>query len=164
MPMIPAEMCLSADEITDTVVRPNGQWVSGILSEMTPDGPRTCLKMWATDGSQSVILLDEYSPATGRGLSGGVHVWSDDGERVYVVTKSVGIIQVTVKDDAAVALKTLPFDSTRSWSTPALDYMNRSLFAIADGKELWGYDLESGEPYLMHGESDFAVDATAGVS
>ena len=162
--MIPAEKCLSADEITDTVVRPNGLWVSGILSEMTPDGPRTCLKMWATDGSQSVILLDEYSPVTGRGLSGGVHVWSDDGKRVYVVTKSAGIIQVTVKDDTAVALKTLPFDATRSWSTPALDYINRSLFAIADGKELWGYDFDDDEPYLLHGESDFAVDATAGVS
>ena len=162
--MIPAQMCLSADEITDTVVRPNGQWVSGILSEMTPDGPRTSLKMWAIDGSRSVILMDEYSPAVGRGLSGGVHVWSDDGTRVYVITKSVGIVQVTVRDDTAVALRTLSFDATRSWSTPALDYMNRSLFAIADGKELWGYDLDSGEPYLMHGESDFAVDATAGVS
>ncbi len=162
--MIPAEKCLSADEITDTVVRPNGQWVSGILSEMTPDGPRTSLKMWAIDGSRSVILMDEYSPATGRGLSGGVHVWSDDGERVFVVTKSVGIVQVTVRDDVAVALRTLSFDVSRSWSTPALDYMNRSLFAIADGKELWGYDFDDDEPYLMHSGSDFAVDATAGVS
>ena len=162
--MIPAQMCLSADEITDTVVRPNGQWVSGILSEMTPDGPRTSLKMWAIDGSRSVILMDEYSPAVGRGLSGGVHVWSDDGTRVYVITKSVGIVQVTVRDDTAVALRTLSFDATRSWSTPALDYMNRSLFAIADGKELWGYDFIADEPYLLHGGSDFAVDATAGVS
>lgn len=162
--MIPAQMCLSADEITDTVVRPNGQWVSGILSEMTPDGPRTSLKMWAIDGSRSVILMDEYSPAVGRGLSGGVHVWSDDGTRVYVITKSVGIVQVTVRDDTAVALRTLSFDATRSWSTPALDYMNQSLFAIADGKELWGYDFIADEPYLLHGGSDFAVDATAGVS
>ena len=162
--MIPAEKCLSGDEITDTLVRPNGQWVSGILSEMTPEGPRTCLKMWAIDGSRSVMLMDEYATATGRGLSGGVHVWSDDGERVYVVTKTVGIIQVTVKDDAAVALRSLSFDASRSWSTPCLDYMNRSLFAIADGRELWGCDLEDDQTYLLHGESDFASDATAGVS
>lgn len=162
--MIPAEMCLNGNEITDTLVRPGGEWVSGILTEMTPDGPATCLKMWAVDGSRSVVLMDEYVPATGRGPSGGVHVWSHDGMRVYVVTRSVGIVQVNVHDDAAVALKSLSFDSSRSWSTPALDYTGRLLFAIADGKELWGYDLEIDEAYLEHADSDFAVDATAGVS
>ena len=161
--MIPAEMCLSGSEITDTLVRPGGEWVSGILTEMTQEGSVSCLKMWAVDGSQSVVLMDEYSPATGRGLSGGVHVWSHDGTRVYVVTKSVGIVQVTLRDDVAVALRSLSLDVVRSWTTPALDYRGRSLFAIADGKELWGYDLDTDQPYLVHGESDFAVDATAGV-
>ena len=161
--MIPAEMCLSSNEITDTLVRPGGEWVSGVLTEMTPDGARSCLKMWSVDGSQSVVLMDEYSPATGRGLSGGVHVWSHDGTRVDVVTQSVGVVQVTVRENAAVALKTLSFDATRSWSTPALDYTGRRLFAIADGKELWGYHLSTDEPYLVNGESDFAIDATAGV-
>lgn len=161
--MIPAEMCLSGNEITDTLVRPGGEWVSAILTEMTPDGPVSRLKMWAVDGSQSVVLMDEYSPATGRGLSGGVHVWSHDGMRLYVVTKSVGIVQVTLHHDAAVALKSLSFDAMRSWSTPELDYLDQSLFVIADGKELWGYDLATDDSYLVHGGSDFAVDATAGV-
>jgi dipeptidyl aminopeptidase/acylaminoacyl peptidase len=57
----------------------------------------------------------------------------------------------------------LPFDVSRSWSTPAIDYMNRTVFAIADWKELWGCETIDGVPFVSHSESDFALDAIAGV-
>jgi acetyl esterase/lipase len=145
-------------EISDVLVRPGGQWVSGVVS----DGTSAILRMWAVDGSNVVDLFSD-GPCRGRGLSGGVHTWADEGDCVYVSTDARGIVEVTLRHDAVVGERSLAFDVSRSWSTPAVEYMNRTVYAIADWKELWGCDIANGEPFLVHGDSDFALDATAGV-
>jgi len=156
--VLPIQLCLPGIEITDVLVRPGGQWVSGVVS----DGASAVLRMWAVDGSTVVDLFSD-SPSRGRGLSGGVHVWSDDGDVVYVATDARGIVEITLRNDAVTSARSLEFDVSRSWSTPAIDYMNRRVFAIADWKELWGCDIADGQPYVVHDESDFALDAIAGV-
>jgi dipeptidyl aminopeptidase/acylaminoacyl peptidase len=119
--------------------------------------------MWNVTNPEIVMdLLLEPAPVNGRGLSGGVHVWDHDGNRVFVVTKSEGVVEVTLEDDAPARVKRLPFDASRSWSTPAFDYMNRSLFVIADWRELWGCKVGSGDPWLVHASEGFAMDAAAG--
>jgi dipeptidyl aminopeptidase/acylaminoacyl peptidase len=119
--------------------------------------------MWNVTNPEIVMdLLLEPAPVNGRGLSGGVHVWDHDGNRVFVVTKSEGGVEVTLEDDAPARVKRLPFDASRSWSTPAFDYMNRSLFVIADWRELWGCKVGSGDPWLVHASEGFAMDAAAG--
>lgn len=136
-------------------VRPGGDWVSGVVS----DGVTGVLRMWAVDGSQSVELFTD-NPSRGRGLSGGVHVWSHDGARVVVVTKARGVVEVSLRNDVVVGDKSLPFDASRSWSTPAIDPSDRTVFAIADLSQLWGCDMEGVVPYLVPTGSDFALDAT----
>ncbi|MEI8398355.1 MAG: alpha/beta hydrolase family protein [Ilumatobacteraceae bacterium] len=158
MPVLPFQLCLPGIEVTDVLVRPGGQWVSGVVS----DGASAVLRMWAVDGS-AVIDLFSDGPSRGRGLSGGAHVWADDGEVVYVATEALGIVEITLRNDGVASERSLAFDASRSWSTPAIDYMNRTVFAIADWKELWGCDIADGEPYVVHDESDFALDAIAGV-
>ena len=118
--------------------------------------------MWAVDGS---VVVDLYSdaPSRGRGLSGGVHVWADDGDVVYVTTDARGIVEITLRNDAVAQERSLAFDTSRSWSTPAIDYLNRTVFAIADWKELWGCEISGGVPFVSHSDSDFAIDAVAGV-
>jgi hypothetical protein len=118
--------------------------------------------MWAVDGSSLVDLFSD-GPSRGRGLSGGVHVWSDDGEVLYVTTDARGIVEITLRNDAVTRERSLGFDASRSWSTPAIDYRNQTVFAIADWKELWGCDITDGVPFVAHDESDFALDAIAGV-
>ena len=71
-------------------------------------------------------------------------------------------MEVALEDDAPTRVKRLPFDTSRSWSTPAFDYMNRSLFVIADWRELWGCKVGSGDPWLVHASEGFAMDAAAG--
>ncbi len=132
--------------------------MSGVVS----DGASAVLRMWAVDGSDVVDLFSD-APSHGRGLSGGVHVWSDEGDVVYAITDTRGIVEITLRNDVVTRERSLAFDVSRSWSTPAIDYMNRRVFAIADWKELWGCDITDGDPYVVHDESDFAIDAIAGV-
>ena len=163
MPQIPLSLCLSGRDVTDLRTRPGGAWVSGVLSEPGLDGAINRLCMWnVADPSEVVDLLLEPAPVNGRGLSGGVHVWDHDGNRIFVVTKSEGIVEVQLEDDAPSRVKRLPFDASRNWSTPAFDYMNRSLFVIADWKELWGCKVGTGDPWLVHASDGFAMDAAAG--
>ena len=164
MPAIPVNLCLSARDITDVRVRPGGKWVSGVLSEPVVNGVSTRLVMWSVaDPSHVVDLLIDPAPTTGRGLSGGVHVWDHDGTRIFVTTKTDGVVAVLLNGDQPSGLKRLPFNASRSWSTPAFDYMNRSLFVIADWKELWGCTVDSGDAWLAYESEGFAIDAAAGV-
>ncbi len=158
MSVLPIQLCLPGIEITDVLVRPGGQWVSGVVS----DGASAILRMWAVDGGAVVDLFSD-APSRGRGLSGGVHVWSDDGDVVYVTTDARGIVEINLRNDAVTQERSLAFDASRSWSTPAIDYMNRTVFAIADWKELWGCEITDGVPFVAHNDSDFALDAIAGV-
>ena len=163
MPQIPLQLCLAAREITDTRVRPGGEWVSAVVSEPAVSGALTRLVMWPVSAPEreTVLLLDPM-PIAGRGLSGGVHVWDTDGKRVFVVTKSDGIVAIPVTNDTPGPIRRLPFDIARSWSTPVFDYMNRSIYAIADWKQLWGCHADSGEPWMAYEAKDFAIDACAG--
>jgi dipeptidyl aminopeptidase/acylaminoacyl peptidase len=156
--VLPIQLCLPGIEVTDVLVRPGGLWVSGVVS----DGPSAVLRMWAVEGS-AVIDLFSDGPSRGRGLSGGVHVWSDDGDVVYVTTDARGIVEINLRNDVVTQERSLPFDISRSWSTPAIDYMNRTVFAVADWKELWGCEITDGVPYVAHSDSDFVLDAIAGV-
>lgn len=137
--------------------------MSAVVSEPGVTGALTRLVMWSVENPEhEVVLLLDPLPATGRGLSGGVHVWDNEGRRVFVVTRADGIVEIPVVDDVAGPLRRLPFDVSRSWSTPVFDYMNRSVYAIADWNELWGCHADSGEPWRVYRASAFAMDAAAG--
>ncbi len=137
--------------------------MSGVVSEPGLKGSLTRLVMWSVDAPDvEVVLLRDPQPVTGRGLSGGVHVWDNDGRRVFVVTKNDGIVEVPVTGDSPGVMRRLPFDVTRSWSTPVFDYMNRTVYAIADWKELWGCHADSGDAWCVYRAAAFAMDAAAG--
>lgn len=163
MPRIPLQLCLASREITDVRVRPGGEWVSAVVSEPVVTGTVTRLVMWPVGKPESdVVLLRDPMPGAGRGLSGGIHVWDNEGRRVFVVTRTDGIVEIPVTNDTPEQMRRLPFDVTRSWSTPAFDYMNRSVYAVADWNELWGCHADSGEPWRVYRAAGFALDAAAG--
>jgi dipeptidyl aminopeptidase/acylaminoacyl peptidase len=120
--------------------------------------------MWHVSQPETTVdLLLGPAPLSGRGLSGGVHVWDHEGGRVFVMTKTDGIVMVQLENDVPISSKKLPFDPAQSWSTPAFDYMNRSLYAIANWKEMWGCNIDGGEPWCAFTAVGFALDAAAGV-
>lgn len=110
MPVLSIQLCLPGVEITDVLVRPGGQWVSGVVS----DGASAVLRMWAVDGSAVVDLFSD-APSRGRGLSGGVHVWADDGDVIYVTTDARGIVEINLRNDVVTQERSLAFDASRSW-------------------------------------------------
>jgi hypothetical protein len=150
-------MCLPGDEITDVLVRPGDhyhQWMSGIVTTQTPDGPRNELQLWVVDGSETHVILSDPMPAAGRGLSGGVHSWRRDGNQMVVVTKTDGIVLIEMNGCYADSVTPLPFDRTRSWSSPCIDQLNSTVYAIADWKELWSCKIRTKKMTLecvLHG-------------
>ena len=159
-------MCLPGDEITDVQVRPGDhyyQWMSGIVTTQTPDGPRNELQLWAVDGGQIHVMLSDPMPAAGRGLSGGVHAWRQDGEQIVVVTKTDGIVLIEMNGCDADLVTPLPFDRKRSWSTPCIDQLNGTVYAIADWKELWSCKIRTKKMTLEYDGSTFLMDAIAGI-
>lgn len=118
--------------------------------------------MWRVSDGSEVELLSDPVPATGRGISGGVHVWHPDGDAVFVVTRSAGIVRVDLVDDRPVRMVRLPFGADRSWSTPAVSKDGRSLAAIADWREVFTWNLDDAmDPdavELVHTGHDFMID------
>jgi hypothetical protein len=104
-------MCLPGDEITDVLVRPGDhyhQWMSGIVTTQTPNGPRNELQLWAVDGSETHVILGDPMPAAGRGLSGGVHAWQKGGDQILVVTKTDGIVLIEMNGCDVDSVTSLP--------------------------------------------------------
>jgi dipeptidyl aminopeptidase/acylaminoacyl peptidase len=154
-------MCLSSLEYTDTQVRPGGEWVSAVEAEPTDDGTQSRLVMWSVQNpDHSVVLLS--GTATGRGLSGGVHVWSPDGEHVYVVTREQGVVDVAVTGDQLVSVRSLAFDATKSWSTPSVRADGRTVCVVADWREVWVCDLGTNTVRCDHVADAFAFDCAIG--
>jgi dipeptidyl aminopeptidase/acylaminoacyl peptidase len=163
MSVVPVQLCLAGREVTDVRVRPGGQWVSGVVSEPGLHGTVSRLCMWSVAHRDVVVdVLVDPMPMTGRGLSGGVHCWDLEGRRVFVSTAKEGIVEVALVDDVPEHQNLLAFDPTRNWTTPAIDYTQSSVYAIADWCEMWKCTLDGGEPQLVYRTDGFAIDATAG--
>jgi len=133
VPAIDLDLCLSAGDITDVRVRPGGQWISGVLTTGGSETKRSVLRMWhVADGTEADVLSDP-EPAAGRGLSGGIHQWSQDGSRVCVVLREGGLAicdvsqpEVTVEIIAA----------TGAWSTPVFASDDTSVWAVRDWQDV----------------------------
>ncbi len=119
--------------------------------------------MWPLTGGSEVELLSDPIPANGRGLGGGVHVWNASGDIVYVITRDAGIVAIAVGATGPIGVTSLECDASRSWFTPALDYLEKRLYVIADNKEMWFIDVSTHEAVLDFRADGFAMDATAGV-
>ena len=163
MSHVPLQLCLTGREVTDVRVRPGGQWVSAVVSEPGLHGSVNRLCMWSVAHQDVVVdLCLDPMPATGRGLSGGVHCWDSEGRRVFVATTRQGIVEVSVHDDVAVSMRTLSFDLNRSWFTPAINFTNSAVFAIADWSEMWRCTLDTDEVECVYRADGFALDCAAG--
>ena len=106
MPMLPLDLCLSGGDITDVRVRPGGQWVSGVHTTSTPEGKQSVVRLWNVVSGAIVDVLTDPSPATGRGLSGGVHRWSPDGAQIVIALRDGGlaICSLTIDKPDVVAV------------------------------------------------------------
>lgn len=160
MPPIALDLCLSAGEVTDPLVRPGGRWVSGVHTETIAGDTVSALRMWSIDGDTVVDLLVDPAPVPGRGLSGGVHAWNPSGDCAYVVTRHDGIVEVALHDDTVASVRRMRFDATRSWSTPSLGVDGRTVYAVADWCQLWYSSIDDGAAHLVVEQVDgFLMDA-----
>ena len=119
--------------------------------------------MWHAESGRIVDLLADPEPAAGRGLSGGAHAWHPGGGAVAVVVRGGGMVVVSVEADSVRGVESLPFDTTRTWSTPEFTADGRELHVVADWHEVIGLDTETLETWVFHDSSDFAMDP-AGVA
>lgn len=163
MPAVSLELLLSVGDVTDARVRPGGEWVSAVETVAGETGSRNVLRMWHVESGHIVDLLADPEPAAGRGLSGGAHAWHPSGGAVAVVVRGGGIVVVGVDSDSVRSVETLPFDATRTWSTPEFTADGRELHVVADWHEVIGLDTETLETWVFHDSSDFAMDP-AGVA
>lgn len=155
-------MCLPGPEITDVVIRPGHRWISGVLSDLeSPLRHRLC--MWSMDDpSVMVELLGEPAPSPGRGLSGGMHAWNTDGSMVVVVTKTEGVVVVSIRDDQVSGVARQAFSPNRSWSTPSFAPGGDVVSAVADWNEVWACRLGGAEPWLVSSADHFLFDSVGG--
>lgn len=169
MPAVSLELLLSTGDVTDARVRPGGEWVSAVETVPGDMGSRNVLRMWHVDTGRCVDLLADPEPAAGRGLSGGAHAWHPTGGALAVSLRAGGMVVVSVdagntNDTGTVrGVDMLPFDTTRTWSTPEFTADGRELHVIADWHDVIGLDTETLETWVFHDASDFAMDP-AGVA
>ena len=163
MPAVSLELLLSVGDVTDARVRPGGEWVSAVETVAGETGSRNVLRMWHVESGRSVDLLADPEPAAGRGLSGGAHVWHPAGGAVAVVVRGGGIVVVSVDTDSVRSAEPLPFDPTRTWSTPEFTADGRELHVVADWLDVIRLDTETLETWVFHDASDYAMDP-AGVA
>lgn len=142
-------------------MRPGGAWVSAVVSEPSDAGTVSALVMWAVADPAHMVVL-RSNTAAGRGLSGGVHVWSPCGTRVVAVTRTDGIAEVSLQGDSVAGERNLPFDPARSWSTPAVNAEGDTVYAVADWAEVWSCGRDAGSAMCVHRADAFVMDCVAG--
>lgn len=156
MAPLPVELCLPGPEVSDVRVRPGGRFVSAVLSGDAPGTQPARLVMWDVATGEMSTVTDDPPPATGRGLSGGVHHWHPDGESFVYVARDGSVRRCHVGTRRTVEV--LPADGRRWWG-PVHSHSGRSLAAVADLNELVRVD-HAGAVRTVHRETDgFVMDA-----
>lgn len=139
MPVLPIDLCLSGGDITDVRVRPGGLWVSGVRTIANAAGKQSILQMWHVMTGATVDVLSDQSPATGRGFSGGVHQWSDDGSHIVVALRDGGLAICTIaseKPDVAAVVDVEVIASHGSFTTPIFSHAHDGVWAIRDWRDV----------------------------
>jgi dipeptidyl aminopeptidase/acylaminoacyl peptidase len=120
--------------------------------------------MWHVTTGATVDVLSDPMPATGRGLSGGVHSWSDDGAQIVVGLQSGGLALCSVsnaRSDVVDAVDVQVIASQGSYSTPVFSRTGDGVWAVRDWREvLLIHRLATGEwsEQLFPHDGDFAWD------
>ena len=127
-------MCLPSGDVTDPQVRPGGLHVSAVVTEIVEGRARNRLVLWTVAEGAETTVLHDPEPASGRGLSGGVHDWHPDGESVVVVTRGDGVVRLDLE---GLTVGSLPLDPSRSWSTPVHHRDGTRVAIVADWNELF---------------------------
>jgi dipeptidyl aminopeptidase/acylaminoacyl peptidase len=133
VPVIPIDLCLAGGDITDVRVRPGGMWVSGVLTEVTDGAKRSVVRLWHVTSGETVDVLADPEPATGRGLSGGVHRWSRDGSRIVVALRDGGLALCSLVGSLTGAVSEIEVQiiADEGWfTTPCFSLVNDGVWAV----------------------------------
>jgi dipeptidyl aminopeptidase/acylaminoacyl peptidase len=135
VPVLPLDLCLSGGDITDVRVRPGGLWVSGVHTTSTAEEKQSVVRMWHVVSGATVDVSVGQQPATGRGLSGGVHRWSDDGSQLVVALRDGGLAVCTVTTDKPDVVEVLAIEiiaNEGSFINPVFSQVHHGVWAIRD--------------------------------
>ncbi len=155
-------MCLSVGELSDVRVRPGGLWISAVEPVFIRDGAqsfrRNVLRMWRVEDNFAVDLIVDMEPASGHGMSGGVHDWNASGDAVVVVTREHGLAVVWLDAADQPTVVELPVDPSRSWSTPCWSHDDSQIAASVDSSAIGVIDVRSGVYSEQEVSGAFAFD------
>jgi len=153
---LPVELCLPGPEVSDVRVRPGGRFVSAVLSGDSSGARPARLVMWEVATGVMSTVTDDPPPATGRGLSGGVHDWHPDGESLVYVAADGSLHRWSAR---TLRTEKLAFPADRRWWGPCHSPDGARLAAVADWCELAVAGAD-GTVRTVHREDDgFVMDA-----
>jgi dipeptidyl aminopeptidase/acylaminoacyl peptidase len=164
VPVIPLDLCLSGGDITDIRVRPGGSWVSGVVTEVSEAGKRSVLRMWHVATGEAVDVLSDPAPATGRGLSGGVHNWSSNGAQIVVTLRDGGMAVCSIVDQSTQAVDVrdvVMIADDGFFSTPIFSSVSNGVWAVRDWHDvvlLQPANDERWSQQIYDHDGDFAWD------
>ncbi|MFM7263129.1 MAG: hypothetical protein ACKO1X_05205, partial [Acidimicrobiales bacterium] len=115
MAPLPLEMCLPGPEVSDARVRPGGRFVSAVVSGSADGTVPARLVMWDLSTGGMSVVTDDPAPATGRGLSGGVHDWHPDGRSLVYVAADGSLHRWS---ESTSRIEQLAFPAGRRWWGP----------------------------------------------
>ncbi len=145
-------------------------WVSGVHTTLATQGKHSVLRMWHVTSGATVDVLADPMPAAGRGLSGGIHRWSDDGSKVVTALRDGGLAVATVstqRSDAAEVTSVEVVLTEGSFSTPVFSHPDDGVWAVRDWHDVvcvrhMGDGTWSQEQYSHDGDFAWDVDVWNG--
>ncbi|MFM8553043.1 MAG: prolyl oligopeptidase family serine peptidase [Acidimicrobiales bacterium] len=156
MAPLPVDMCLPWPEVSDVRVRPGGRSVTAVLSGDASGTRPARLVMWDLATGEMTTVTDDPSPATGRGMSGGVHDWHPDGGSLVYAAADGSLHRWT---ESTSRIEQLAFPAGRRWWGPCHSPEGMSVAAVADWCEL-AVMSGDGRVHSVHRETDgFVMDA-----
>ena len=117
--------------------------------------------MWRLSDGVEHTLLSDPMPATGRGLSGGVHQWSHDGSQLCVALADGGLL--VLKFDGEMPISKHVAADVGWWTTPVFSRVDNSVIAVRDWHDIVRLsptelqDVQWTQEQLFH-DGDFAWD------
>lgn len=128
--------------------------MSAVITEVSDAGKTTRLVMWSRTGEQRDVLVSP-EPASGHGLSGGVHCWSRDGRTVFAAVRTGGVARVDVETSR---VDMLGCDPTKSWCTPALNADGTALLVTSLWNEVCVVPTDGSASQRIDHTADFAIE------
>lgn len=153
MPPIPVDWCLSARELTEPRLSPDGSTVGYVVAE----GGRSSIVIVPVGGGSPRPLTLEPQPRPGRSLGGGCWDWTPDGESIVYVAADGDLWAQRV--DGASLRRLTDRAADGPLQAPSVAPDGTAVAFVVDTASIWVVELESRATLRIDGGlHDFCAD------